>query len=203
MVSPLHCSAHNAVPMGGNLGGRRREHQLAAGMPAAAVEPLATQAAGHPRPAAAIGGFQAAAGAGGDPARRFTGHGEAMAHAHFKVLLGCIDRRHPAPEVGPMHLIGLHHPMHPGVDHFVAEGAEGGLLGQGLQQRPREHDLADRAALTVAAKAVEASAAAHPPITPAHRHQGLAVGIGQLTAEVFAVEAVKQRQQRDEGHAQG
>lgn len=103
----------------------------------------------------------------------------------------------------PMHLTGLHHPMHPGVDHFVAEGAEGGLLGQGLQQRPREHDLADRAALAVAAKAVKASAAAHPPITPAHRHQSLSIGIGQLTAEVFAIEAVKQRQQRDEGHAQG
>ena len=118
--------------MGGNLGGSGLEHQLAAGMPAATVMALAAEAAGHARPPAPIGRFQPAARALGDPTSRLAGHGKAVAHTHFKLLLRRINGGHARPEMGAMHFIGLHHPMHPGVDHLVAERAGSGQLGQGL-----------------------------------------------------------------------
>ena len=102
-----------------------------------------------------------------------------------------------------MHLISPHHAVHPGVNHFVAEGAEDGLLGQGLQQRPRQHDLADGPALAVMPEAVQPGTAAHAAIAPAHIHQSLAIGIGQRSLEMLAVQTMKQRQQRNKGHAQG
>ena len=105
--------------------------------------------------------------------------------------------------MGAMHLIGPHHPVHPGVNHFVAEGAEGGFLGQGLQQRSRQHNVADGLALAVMPEAVQPGTAAHAAVTPAHVHQSLAIGTGQRSLEMLAVQAMKQRQQRNKGHAQG
>lgn len=118
--------------MAGNLGGRGLEHQLATGMPEAAMVPLAAQATGHPWPATPIGRFEPATRTAGDPARRLAGHGEAMPNAHLKRLLRPIDGGHARAEVGPVHLIGTHHPMHPGMNHLVAERAGCGLLRQGF-----------------------------------------------------------------------
>jgi len=80
--------------MAGNLGGRRLEHQLAAGVPQAAMVPLTAEATGHPGPATPIGRFNPATRTTGDPAGRFAGNGEAMANAHLKLLLGPIDGGH-------------------------------------------------------------------------------------------------------------
>jgi hypothetical protein len=201
MATPLHCSAHNAVPMGGKLSRRRLEHQLTACMPATTVETLAAEPAGHAGAATAIGRTQAAARTTGDPARRLGGHREAMAHAHHKVLLRCIDGRHARAEVRPVHLVGLQDPVHPGMNHLVAERAERGVLGQGLQQRPRQHDLAEGPALTITSIPIKPSAAAHPAIAPAHRHQGGAIRPRQAPLKVLPIEPMEQGQQRNEGHA--
>ena len=125
-----------------------------------------------------------------------------MAQAHLKPRLLAIDRGHAGPEAGAMHLPQAQHPIHPGVDHLVAEGAEQRLLRQGRQQGPGEHDLAEIAAITVPPPAVEASRAGEAPITPAQIHQGRTIPHqGQL--EMLAVEPVEQGQQGFQGHRGG
>lgn len=186
--------------MAGNLGRRRFEYQLAARVPAAAVEALAADAARDAGLAALVGGRQTAVGAAGQPARRFARYWEAMAHADREVRLGRIDRRHPRPEPGTVGLIDPQHPVDPGVDHLVAERAGRGLHRQWLQQRSRQHDLAQAGAIAASPVAVEAGAATHAPIAPAHAHQADAVGC-QGAFEVLAVQPVKQRQQRNQRHA--
>ena len=112
-----------------------------------------------------------------------------MAHADHEPALGGVDRRHAGTEVGAVHLAGRQHPIHPDVDHLVAEGGEQGLLGQRLQQRPGKHDLAEALAGGITPAPVEAGTAAQAPVTPAHARQRLAAG-RQTTVEMLAVEPV-------------
>lgn len=168
-------------------------------MPLAAMESLAAGAAGQALAPPAVGGAQAAAGAAGDPAGRLNRHGKAMAQAHLKHRLAAIDVGHAGLEVGAMHLPGPQHPVHPGMDHLVAEGAEQGLAGQGLQQRPRQHDLTEVGAIGAAAAAIQTGGAGEPTIAPAQVDQGAAPK-GQLTGEVLPVEPMEQGWQRFQGH---
>jgi len=123
-----------------------------------------------------------------------------MAQAHLEIRLGRIDPGHALPETGAVHLSHLQHPINPGMDHLVAERAEGGLPGQGIQQRPRQHDLADLRLAGAAAPAVEASRAGEPTIAPAQIHQGPSPG-RQGAVKVLPVEAMEEGKQRFEGHA--
>ena len=118
-----------------------------------------------------------------------------MAHAHHKILLSSIDRRHAGTKARSVHLIALLHPVHPGMDHLMAQRAERGLQRQGLKQRARQHDLADRDAMAIPAEAVQTGAAPHAAVAPAHRNKRLALGIGKVARKVLPVQTVKQRQQ--------
>ena len=93
-----------------------------------------------------------------------------MADAHLEASLGGVDGGHTGAEVGAMGLLDTHHPIHPGVDHFVAEGAEGGFLRQGIKQGPRQHDFAQGAAIGMASAPVEPGGAAHAAVAPAQIH---------------------------------
>ena len=88
------------------------------------------------------------------------------------------------------------------MDHFVAEGAEGGLPGQGLQQGPRQHNLAEGTPVAVAAKAIHPRRAAHAAIAPAQLHQPLPIR-RQAAVKPLPVKLVKQGQQGLERHAGG
>jgi len=171
-------------------------------MPAATVKQLAAGAAGQPLTAAAIGGPQTAAGAMGDPGRRLHGHGVTVAQAHLELALAAVDPFHPLTETGPMHLANAEHPINPGMDHFVAEGAEGGLPGQRIQQRPRQHDLAQAGAIGPSAMPVKAGGAGESPVTPAQIDDGT-VPLHQPPVKVLPVQPVKQGQQRFQGHRAG
>lgn len=98
------------------------------------MEPFTAMATGQPLTATAIGEAQAAAGARGQPTGQLHRHGIPMAHTHLKAGSAAIDQGHPSPEMGSVGLPHLQHPVDPGVDHLVAEGAEGGRAGKGLQQ---------------------------------------------------------------------
>jgi len=163
------------------------------------MEALATGPAGQPPAAAAVRGGVTATRAAGDPAGGLERQGIGVAHAHHELRLGAIDRRHPAPEMLTMHLPFPQHPVDPGVDHLVAEGAEGGLARQGLQQRPGEHDLAEVGAISAAAAAVKAGGAAEAAIAPAQIHQWASLP-EQGALEMHTVEPVEQRRQGFQGH---
>ena len=186
--------------MGGKLSRRRLENQLIGGSPAATVEAFTAEAAGDARLAAPVGGREAAAGTAGDPAGRPGRHRVAMAHADAELLLGCIDRRHAGPEVRAVHLLGPQHPMDPGVDHLVAEGAKGRLPRQGIQQRSRQNDLAEVLAAGTPPAPIETGRARKATVTPAQVHQGPPIG-GEGAFKVLTVEAMEQGQQRFKRHA--
>ena len=107
-----------------------------------------------------------------------------------------------------MHFPQAQHLIDPGVDHLVGEGGEQRSAGQGLQQRPRQHDFSGRRAFSSRAfsgrhaTAVVAGGAGEATITPAHLHEGTAIA-HEGTGEVLAVQAVKQGQQRLQGHGRG
>ena len=166
------------------------------------MEALATGPAGQTVPAAAVGTGVTAARAAGNPAGGLHRHGIGVAHAHRELRLSGIDRCHPAAEVGAVHLPHPQHPVDPGVDHLVAEGAEGGLARQGLQQRPGEHDLAEVGAIGAAAAAIETGGAGEAAVTPAQVHQGPALA-EQGALEMLAVQPVEQGRQRFQGHGGG
>jgi hypothetical protein len=203
MVTPPHCRVQRKVDIGvfscgpvnqvRTSGGTPLEHQLAAGIPATSVMQLAAVAAGQPLASLPIGHRQAAAGTGGDPGPGCRWQRIAVAQAHLELALGRIDGGHPRPKQGSMHLAPPQHPVDPSVDHLVAEGAERGGSGQGLQQRPRQHNFAEEAAITAAAVAVKTSGADHPPIAPAQLNQGLP-GRAEAALEMLPIEAVEQRQ---------
>ncbi len=181
------------------LGGVGLEHQQAAGMPAAAVVALAAGAAGEvaaPRP---VRRRQTAAGAAGDPAGDLQRHRVAVAERHLKLLLGRVDRRHAGAEMETVNLAHAQHPVDPGVDHLVAEGAEDGLAGQWLQQRPRQHDLAEGAAIRQKPAAIETGRAGEAAIAPAQSGQRPTL-LDQRSLEVLAIEPVEEGQQGFEGH---
>ena len=178
-------------------------------MPLPAMKGRTTMAAGQALHAPLIGGRHAAARATGHPAGWPRGgparQGVPVAHGHFKVGLGRIDRSHPGPKQRPMGLPHLEHPIHPGVDHFVGEGPQQGPMGQRLEQGPRQHDLAELPAIAKAAPAVEPGRTGHAGIAPAQRHQGLPTSY-QAAVEMLTVEPVEQRQQgldRHGGHFGG
>ena len=81
----------------------------------------------------------------------------------------------------------------------MAERAQGGLARQGLQQRPRQHDVAKFATSAIAPAAIEACGAAHAAIAPAQRQQG-GGNYGKAAVKVFPIEPVEQGQQRLQGH---
>lgn len=163
-------------------------------MPATTMQRLTARATGQPLHTTAVGPADAAAQATGQPAwlaapRCSTGQGIAVANAHLKRRLGGVDRRHTGPEPGTVTFTHPQHPVHPGMNHFVAQGAEQGLPGQGLEQRPRQHDFTE-----IGAIAVETSRAGHAAIAPAQADQGLSAG-GQAALKMLPVQAVKQGQQ--------
>ena len=123
-----------------------------------------------------------------------------MPKADLELPLGGIDPGHALPKPGSVHLPHLQHPIDPGVDHLVAEGAEGGLPRQGIQQGPRQHDLAQVLAAGATTAPIEASRAREAPIAPTQVDEGAAVG-GEGALKVLTVEAMEQGQQRFEGHA--
>ena len=125
-----------------------------------------------------------------------------MAQAHLKAGLAGVDGGHTGPELGAMHFPHSRHPIQPGMDHFVAEGAEGGLPGQGFQQGPRQHDFAEIAPIRIAPASVQPRRAAHAAITPAHLNHGEAPW-RQGAFEMLPVQAVKQGQQGLQGHGAG
>ena len=96
---------------------------------------LAAVPAGQPLAPAPVGRRASADRTHSNPASHNRWQGIAMAQAHLKLLLGPIDLGHASPELGAMHLLNPLHPIHPGMDHFVAERAEGGLRGQRREHR--------------------------------------------------------------------
>ena len=70
------------------------------------------------------------------PTWRLRGHGEAMAHAHFKAILLRIDFGHTRPEVGPMAFVPSQDQIDPGMNHLVAQGALDGFVWQRSQHGP-------------------------------------------------------------------
>lgn len=159
------------------------------------MQGLAAGAAGQPLNPAAVQPADATAGAAGQPAGLAaplgsTGQGVAVADPHFKGRLGGIDRRHAGPEPGAMAFAHPQHPIHPGMDHLVAERAQQGLPRQGLQQGPRKHDLAQ-----IRARPVQPSRAGHAAVAPAQAHQGLTPG-GEAALKMLPVQAMEQGQQR-------
>ena len=176
--------------------------QHTAGMPATAMEPLTAETTGEPAHPPLVGRLHPTAGATGQPAGTPLRSRQrvAMAQGDLKLLLRGIDPGHAGPEAGAMHLAHLKHPIHPGVDHLVAERAEGGLPGQGIKERPGEHDLAEILTAGPATAPIETGRARKPAIAPAQIHQGPPLR-GEAALEVLAIEPVEQGQQRFEGHA--
>ena len=125
-----------------------------------------------------------------------------MAHLHSKPILSRIDRGHPRAEQRTVAFPSLQHEIHPGVNHFVAERALGGFLRQRFQHRSRQHDFTAATMAYPRPPLVIASGSAHPAVTPAHGTEGLAV-LGKRTAEMFTIEAMKQRQQWLQRHEGG
>ncbi len=162
------------------------------------MEPFTAMAAGQPLTATAIGEAQAAAGTPGEPTGRLHRHGIAVAHTHLKAGLAGIDQGHPRPEMGSVGLPHLQHPVDPGVNHLVAEGAEGGRSGKGLQQGTGQEDLAAGLDLRAIPAPIEAGGAGEAAIAPAKGHQGPAIP-GQGSLKVLTVELVKQGEKWFEG----
>lgn len=127
---------HGPSPVGGTLGRTGLEHQGAAGVPAAAMQPLTAEPAGQAPHPAAVGSADAAAGAAGDPGGRGQRQGVVVAQAHLELTLDGVDPGHGRAELGTVHLTHLQHPIDPGVDHLVAERSQGGTGGEGRQHRP-------------------------------------------------------------------
>jgi hypothetical protein len=86
-----------------------------------------------------------------------------------------------------MHLLNPLHPIHPGMDHFVAERAEGGFRGQRREHWPRQDDFAD--AWT---PPIKTGRAGHAAITPT-QFQRWPPELSQATGKVLPVEPVEQR----------
>ena len=166
------------------------------------METLTAKPAGKPAHPPLIGGLHPTAGAAGQPAGAALRARQRVAvpQRDLKLLLGGIDPGHALAEAGAVHLAHLQHPIDPGMDHLVAERAEGGLPRQGIEQRPGEHDLAEILTTGPAAAAVEPGRAREPAVAPAQVHQGPSLR-GQAALKVLAIEAMEQRQQRFEGHA--
>lgn len=166
------------------------------------MEAVAAESAGQAAHAALIGRLHATTGTTGQPAGTAPGAGQrvAVAKADLKLLLGGIDPSHALPEAGAMHLAHLQHPVDPGVDHLVAERAQGGFPRQGIEKRPGQDDLADVHTIGTAAAPIEPGRPREPAIAPAQIHQGPTFR-GQAALEVLAVQAMEQGQQRFEGHA--
>ena len=122
-----------------------------------------------------------------------------MAHAHLKPILGSINRLHAGAEAWPMALPCAQHQIDPGMDHLVAQRAFRGLLGQGFQQRPGQHNFTAPAGPDARATTIKTGGAAHPAVTPTHATQRLAIE-GQGAIEMLPVEAMKNRQQRQQRH---
>lgn len=166
------------------------------------MEKCAAGSTGQAPNPTSIGGCQTAAGATGQPAAGAligSWQRETMAHGHHKIILGRVDGRHARTEAAPMHLLLSQHPVHPGVDHLVTERAQQCLPGQGGQQWPRQHDLAQRLASPIDATPVQTGGATHAAIAPAQLGEGTTIG-RQAAIKVLAIESVEQRQQGFERH---
>jgi len=97
---------------------------------------VAAGSAGQALHPAAVRGRDTTTGTTGKPAAGGPGtggQGITVAHTHLEVALGCVDGGHASPEVGSMGLLHPKNPIHPGVDHLVAEGAEQGLARQRIK----------------------------------------------------------------------
>jgi hypothetical protein len=121
-----------------------------------------------------------------------------VAHTHLKAWLAAIDQGHPRSEMGAVGLPHLQHPVDPGVDHLVAEGAEGGRAREGLQQGTGEEDLTAGLDLRSVPAPIEAGGAGQATIAPAKGHKGSAIA-DEGSLEVLTVELVKQGEERFEG----
>jgi hypothetical protein len=113
---------------------------------------------------------------------------------NFKTLLIRIDLGHPLPKPGPMALPAPQNQIHPGMNHLVTEGALRRLLGQGLKQGARQHDLAAPCSSDTRTTAIKPCRPAHAAIAPTNRNTWLP-RTDEHTIEVFTIEAMKQRQQ--------
>jgi hypothetical protein len=182
-----------------SISDRRLKLQHAAVVPAPTVMLITAPAAGGVADAAAVGVAGAATGTDRPPARGFHRNGVVMAHAHLKPALSGIDRVHLCPKAWTVALPSPQHQIHPGMNHFVAEGAFRGLLRQRFQQRLRQHDLAAPSLTDSRATAIQTSGPAHAAVTPAHGTQRLPVP-RKSTVEMLTVQTMKDRQQRQQRH---
>ena len=122
---------------------------------------------------------------------------KAMSHADLEATLRGINGRHASPKQRPMALTTVQHQIDPGVNHLVTQGAFCCLLGQGLQHRTRQHDLATAFRAHSGTAPIKACGTAHSPIAPAQSQQRLAV-YHQSTLKMLAIEPMKQGQQGEQ-----
>ena len=117
-----------------------------------------------------------------------------MANAHLKATLAAIDLLHPSLELRAVTFTAAKDEIHPGVDHFMAQGALRCFLRQRCQQRSRQDDLAASRPLDARTSPIKTSRAAHAAVAPAQSHARLTCP-DQSTVEMLPVQAVEQRQQ--------
>ena len=158
------------------------------------MQPFTATPAGRIPHTTAVGGALSADRTNRPPARWFRRDWVAVTDTNFKTLLIRIDLGHPLPKPGPMALPAPQNQIHPGMNHFVTQGALRRLPGQGLKQRPRQDNLAAACSSDTGTTAIKACRPAHAAIAPTNRNAWLP-STDEHTIEVFTIEAMKQRQQ--------
>ena len=182
-----------------SISNHRLELQHTAPVPLPPVVLIAATTAsgiGHATPVGVAG---TAARTDRPPTRWFHRNRIAVANAYMKPVLGSIDCLHPFPKAWTVALPLPQDQIHPGVDHLVTQGAFRGLHWQRLEQRLRQHNLTAPPVADAGAPPIEPSGAAHAAVTPTHGAERLTIH-GQGAIEMLAVEAMKNRQQRQQRH---
>ena len=169
------------------------------GIPATPMMPIAAQSTGCLTHPAAVRSLATAARANRDPAGGTLRHGKAVAHTDLETRLGRVDRLHTLPKARSVPLLSLQHQIHPGMDHLVTKRAFRRLPRQGIQQRPRQNNLAPEGWRHRWPSPVETGRSAQAAITPTQRKQGL-LSLAERSLEMLPIQAMKQREQWLERH---